>query len=273
MHYHVYPVCAELRPWIRYFWSYDGSGEGRLHTRSFADPYPRLIFQNIRAFAPVIDGGRGSAMPVAYLSGMDTRPSSAYWDRQFSHFGVSFHPHGLPVFFGLSASELVNETPAWSDVDRRQIASRLADAHHHTERVTLLSRYFLDRLKARSPDVAIQELFTGDILARQGLKGIADTHRLSLRQVQRRFKEQVGVSVRTYLKLTRFENVLQRLSTARFGDLTRIAFEAGYADQPHFNREFAEFSGLTPYQFLREQAMGSESASFIYADDVVSIQV
>ncbi|MBO9640618.1 MAG: AraC family transcriptional regulator [Siphonobacter aquaeclarae] len=271
MNYQLYPVSPELRPWIRYFWSYDGFGDGRLHIRSFADPYPRLIFQDTREYAPVVDQARG-IMPAAYLSGMDTRPTSAYWNRQFSHFGVSFYPHALPVFFGISATELVNEMPALSDVDRRGMTSRLADARNHRERVILLNRYFLERIQ--TPDAVIQEVFDRNTLALEGLKGIAATHRLSLRQVQRRFKDQVGVSVRTYLKLQRFEQVLQQLSGARFGDLTRIAFEAGYADQPHFNREFAAFSGLTPYQFLREQTMGSESASFIYAgDDVVSIQV
>jgi AraC-like DNA-binding protein len=35
-------------------------------------------------------------------------------------------------------------------------------------------------------------------------------------------------------------------------DLAEVALEAGYFDQPHFTREFREFTGQSPAQFLGE---------------------
>jgi AraC-like DNA-binding protein len=35
-------------------------------------------------------------------------------------------------------------------------------------------------------------------------------------------------------------------------DLARLAFDAGYSDQPHMTREFRRYSGQTPSRFARE---------------------
>src|SRR5690606_29757934 len=93
---------------------------------------------------------------------------------------------------------------------------------------------------------------------------LSKKYKLSERQMQRKFKQSIGVSARTYSQLVKFEKSLPKLSRAHYGDLTAIAYDLEYADQAHFNREFKAFSGFTPYEFVRKQTIGSESASFIY---------
>jgi AraC-like DNA-binding protein len=46
--------------------------------------------------------------------------------------------------------------------------------------------------------------------------------------------------------------------------LTSIAFELGYTDQSHFIKEFQEFAGMSPYNFVRNKSVGAESSSFLY---------
>jgi AraC-like DNA-binding protein len=36
--------------------------------------------------------------------------------------------------------------------------------------------------------------------------------------------------------------------------LTRIAYGCGYYDQAHFNREFKEYTGLTPGTYRQQQS-------------------
>jgi len=63
------------------------------------------------------------------------------------------------------------------------------------------------------------------------------------------FSRDVGLTPRVYARLLRFEAVLARLAAAPDARWAEIALEAGYADQPHFNREFLAFTGVSPGRY------------------------
>ncbi|HMR91744.1 MAG TPA: helix-turn-helix domain-containing protein [Chitinophagaceae bacterium] len=269
MSYKQYPVHPSLKNWIRYFWSYDvyTSHVHALHIRSFADRYPRLIFQDIRMFSPIKDAS-GAAKPVCYLSGIDTAPVDAFWDSRFSHFGVSFQPHALHTIFGINAAELTNQMPCIQLLEKNEMPGRLLKAKTHEERARLLNRYFYSKIAIAKPDAIINDLFAGKRAGKldsgEGLAAIAKHYQISERQVQRRFRQNTGVSARKFARMAKFEKSLQALSTARYGSLTRLAYSLDYADQSHFASDFKLFSGLTPYEFVKNNNLGSESSSFIY---------
>lgn len=271
MTYKQYAVHPDLKNWIRYFWSYDvcTSETQVLHVRSFADRYPRLIFQDIRSFSP-IKGADGGIKPICYLSGVDTQPTDAFWDSRFSHFGISFQPHALHTFFGINAADLTDQMPDIGLLDKTEIAALLTDAHDHLERVALLSHYFYKKIAQAKGDTIINNLFKGDWADRldneKSLAAIASHYHISERQLQRKFKQNVGVSARKFARIAKFEKSLQAISSVQYGNLTQVAYDLEYTDQSHFIKDFKLFSGLSPYDFVRQANLGSESASFIYPD-------
>lgn len=274
MNYKQYSVHPDLKNWIRYFWSYDvcTSEVQVLHIRSFADRYPRLIFQDIRSFSP-IKSDNGTTQPICYLSGVDTQPSNAFWNSQFSHFGVSFHPHALRMFFGIDAAELTNQMPDIGLLDKTEIPALLLSARDHQERVAILSHYFYKRIAQSKGDGVVNHLFQGDWADRldneKNLAAIASYYQISERQLQRKFKQNVGVSARKFARIAKFEKSLQAISSVQYGSLTQLAYELDYTDQSHFIKDFKLFSGLSPYEFVKQANLGSESASFIYPEQNV----
>lgn len=272
MEYKVYQPHEKLKAWIRYFWSYDSMALEKkvLHIRSFADQYPRLIFQDINTFSPIKDAN-GNIMPLCYLSGLDTKPSDAFWDTQFSHFGVSFYPHALHALFGIDASEMTNRMVDINLLDKTEIPFLLLDAQDHHNRVQILSAYFYERLYHGKIDQTINDLFHSNKSwlwnMEKKQQQLAGHYGLSERQLQRRFKINTGVSMTKFGRLIRFENALKVLPTAVYGDLTALTYDLQYADQSHFNTDFKEFSGLSPYQFIRKESLGTESSSFIYLSE------
>lgn len=72
----------------------------------------------------------------------------------------------------------------------------------------------------------------------------------SVRQLQRSFRTRLNVTPSEMIARRRFEQARRLLMD---GDLPLpfVAVEAGYADQPHMNRAFAQFAGMTPLAYRR----------------------
>ena len=266
MHYRQYAPADLLRNLVRYYWSLDGRqfSISRLSILSFGDRYPRLIFQDIDCFEPILNADTGEEMPLCYLKGVRTRPAEVFMHGAFSHFGVSFYPHALTTFFGMGADELANQMPDINMVYRCNLAEKLRN-RTHLDRVAVLDSFLLQRMAKMPLDFSVQS-----IIHKKGGVGdmemLASSFRISERQLQRRFKKQVGVPLKRYKRISRFELALNRLATVDYSELTSIAFELGYTDQSHFIKEFQEFAGMSPYNFVRNKSVGAESSSFLYTD-------
>jgi AraC-like DNA-binding protein len=128
-----------------------------------------------------------------------------------------------------------------------ELEERLAEAPTWAARFALLDALFARSLADAPPaprDVrwAWQRLRqTGGALR---IEELARELGWSRRHFAHRFKTQVGVAPKTAARLMRFERASRRLHAGQ--TLADVAFECGYYDQPHMNREFREFAGRTP---------------------------
>jgi len=87
----------------------------------------------------------------------------------------------------------------------------------------------------------------------------ADAAGLSSRQLGRVFSEQVGLSPKAAARLLRFERAMH-LIRASDASLADIAFDAGYADQPHLTRDFQALAGASPRAYRQRAVIGSDHA-------------
>ena len=58
------------------------------------------------------------------------------------------------------------------------------------------------------------------------------------------FRRQIGLAPKTAARVIRFRALLTALATGR--GLADLAYDHGYSDQAHLNRDFREFAGTTP---------------------------
>jgi methylphosphotriester-DNA--protein-cysteine methyltransferase len=69
----------------------------------------------------------------------------------------------------------------------------------------------------------------------------------------RLFADEVGMTPKLYLRVARFQRVLARIMTAPHVDWGDIVAQHGYYDQSHFIRDFGQFSGLNPTEYLKRR--------------------
>jgi AraC-like DNA-binding protein len=65
------------------------------------------------------------------------------------------------------------------------------------------------------------------------------------------FRQQTGLTPKSYQRVRRFQSVLQILHIDSDTDGASLSTSCGYYDQAHFIHDFKHFSGLTPTEYAR----------------------
>lgn len=76
------------------------------------------------------------------------------------------------------------------------------------------------------------------------------------------FKKYLGLTPKVLHRIFRFNEILQRIHLKEQLDWSQIAYQFGYADQSHFIKEFKEFSGFSPQQFINSEHQKEQTNFF-----------
>lgn len=135
----------------------------------------------------------------------------------------------------------------------RRVAGRLREAPSWWSRFGLLDMLLLrllDRGPRPSPEVARTWQRLVATAGSVPIGRIADEVGWSHKHLITWFRQQVGLTPKTAARLIRFDQVSRRLDGQRTVDWGEVAADAGYADQAHLVRDFRQFTGTTPTDFL-----------------------
>lgn len=78
---------------------------------------------------------------------------------------------------------------------------------------------------------------------------------MSLRNFQRRFFEQMGISPKLFSRIARFNRAVEIKKTNPDKKWANIAYDCGYCNHTHFIREFKLFSGRSPNAYLKTSGL------------------
>ncbi len=211
----------------------------------------------------VSDSPEGSRLTHdSFFAGLHQRSSYVAASGPASCLQVNFTPLGAFAFLGLPMHELVDGIVPLEDVLARaaqNLTARLADAASWEERFTRLDEILLARLadsREPSPDVAWAWQALVDSNGRVPVGWLCDRLGRSRKQLAVRFRDQIGLPPKTVARILRFTRAVGLLQVRADGELAGVAFECGYYDQAHLNRDFREFAGTSPGEFARRIVPG-----------------
>jgi len=200
--------------------------------------------------------------PRAMIIGQITEPYFVQPAGEVLSFSVSFYPYGFANFVDKSISELANNDTPLQEVFGEQEASALerqiVEAKDTAGRIKVVEAFLLGKL-AESATIDRVVKSTVDCLfetqGRQSISKVLNEQPTSRRNLERKFRQQVGMSPKQLSKVARLQAVLETLLNKGSESLTQIAYENDYYDQAHFNKDFKEFTGNKPKSFLKDEQM------------------
>jgi AraC-like DNA-binding protein len=112
----------------------------------------------------------------------------------------------------------------------------------------LLSRAIKPLEKHRAVDYATQRFLSE--ASSQPLAAVLDRVGYSQRHFNQLFADEVGLTPKRFLRVRRFQRVIESISCRNPVHWADLALQCGYYDQSHFVHDFRSFSGSTPAAYL-----------------------
>lgn len=270
--YREYAPCEALRGWVRSLFSFsEASSEPsrrpallnvefhpgeRICAPTLADAHASIVFSFDKYYCPDGTWHALQSSPRADVIGPMAFPGPPSVPARPESIGAYLCAGA--VLSGPPAVELANRFVALEHLWRaeRYLAEELNSLQNETARLDRLESVLVQwRQAGRSgwtrfdiSGMARSIVACGGRLPIERLSEMAD---LSRRHLTRVFRENIGVSPKTYSELARFRSALSYVRRGGTIGWAQVAVQCGYADQSHMIAEFRRFSGFTPEALAR----------------------
>lgn len=220
--------------------------------------FPAMVYCSLTlildgAVAVVAGEGGARALSGLVVSGPRTRPVTSVSLAPVRSLCVILYPDAFALLTGIAPARLQDRDEAaagWLDAGWEAWTPALRErAGDEAAQAAWIEAWLAARWRERSAgwDPALGESLRS-ITGADGVAGTARTLGVGERQVQRRYREEIGVTPAQARRLQRMNEAVYALRDpgAAKDTLAALAAELGYADQAHMARELRELAGLPP---------------------------
>lgn len=255
MDYQVFAPAPELESFVKCFWTLEDAGSSA-RQRIVPDGCMEMIFHYADAYLQYFDDGSSIVQPKSFVFGQITSYIEIAPTGATGIVAARFHPGGLMPFLDVPVASLENKANALSKLFGKKgilLEQQVLASPDNQQRIKLIERFLLSRLSDPATIDKITKACVEAIIQSQGQLGVlelASKMKLNRRNLERRFISAIGMSPKQLSKVIRLQATLKTLEQEDFTSLTSLAYDNGYYDQAHFNKDFREFTGLSPKSFF-----------------------
>jgi AraC-like DNA-binding protein len=170
--------------------------------------------------------------------------------------GIQFRPGGAFPFLKMPAGEVANDTYSLDDIwpgKAARIRDALINAPDVAAMFSLLEQFLLAQLQGSArlhPAVSFAVSHLIKPTSNPRIRDLADRVGLSSRRFIELFRDQTGLTPKSFQRVRRFQQVLRSLRASPGENWAGVAYRCGYYDQAHFIHDFRLFSGMTPGEYI-----------------------
>jgi AraC-like DNA-binding protein len=247
----TFAPCEALAPLVRSFRVVETEEEA---TRSLIPDTGVILGFRYSGSATLIEGENATLMPDASLAGLRLTTRRMRTSAGGGIVLATFREGAAMPFFQEPMHPLfssivgLDEWVSGEEID--EVRSKIAGAADNATRVGFVEQFLLAHMAMQQRDMLVAAAVRAIQAARGSIsiRSLADHLGISQDRFEKRFRQAVGASPKQFCSILRLRRVVQ---SWRPGDnLTSLALDAGYYDQPHFIREFRSVTGEAPQRFL-----------------------
>lgn len=232
-----------LAPYIDAFWISAGDSSKTERVKILPDGCVDIIM-NLGEDSKTDNGATSIRHGKTYLVGTMSQYIVADIHPGTRLLGIRFKPAAFSAFYpSISLHEIVNQTVEIPGSFLPDPGKIMTDPCGH------LSKFFLDKLE--QPRHQLLHIIA-DIKQHKGLISVAELtkrHCITARQLERAFKQHVGITPKEFINFVRYQFVLPAIKHKPSDKtLADIAFDHGYYDHAHLANEVKRYTGTAPSQ-------------------------
>jgi AraC-like DNA-binding protein len=244
--------------WVESFWIVENNDPVPHDQKIIPDGFPEIIFHFGDPYRININGA-WEPQTHSLVAGQIRQHFYLQNTGLATIFGIKLQPATLGQLFQFDMNGLTERVLPLDQLmipQLNELKSDMLQANDMPDRLTAANNFFSTFSEPKNSVFAgVDWIFktrgTGTI------QELSEVMAVSERQVERLFQKFIGLSPKFYCRIIRFNAIFQLLSQGEPG-WAELAYEAGFADQSHFIRNFKAFTGEEPSAYgFDEQSLAN----------------
>jgi len=198
------------------------------------------------------------AVPQQFIAGQSIYSYKLFLHGSISIAGIVFKPAALATLYDLPTYEYTEERIDLLKVFKKNIIEEFAKKISGADasgKAKLLEEFVMQQYLLSKPEPDYIDQAANSIVEKNGMLNmneILENVFMSRRNFERKFFKKVGLSPKYYARLRRMAYLMNLIAGKKKVDWAKIFSECEFYDQSHFIKDFIEFTGRTPQQYLNE---------------------
>ncbi len=189
-----------------------------------------------------------------FISGHMTKFQDLSLVNNTSLLGVRFRVESFAALSPIPLSEFKDKRVDLMDLNwNPDVVQLLNETNNIDHRLSIVEKYICEKLNKNITKG--DELISAIAATIRNLKGkivvkeIAQAYLISIRQLERRFKNYMGLTIKEFTNIIRFIHTSKEISMSKQKSLMQLAFDGGYYDHAHMTNNFMQIAGVNPSSF------------------------
>ncbi|MFN6943941.1 MAG: DUF6597 domain-containing transcriptional factor [Cytophagaceae bacterium] len=245
------PKSALLQKYIVSFWHLKTTlPEGMVLTsRDVPNGNIQLVLNLGDHYVGEKQDGKSKSLSRHILRGPQRAFNLVHKTGKINLFGATFKPSGLADFLDAPISDYTDKVEALENVFPEFAAIQVNELEEELlcERIEefLLKHH---KPKANTPTVELLIEKINETKGTVALKDISLPFKISLKHLERIFKNTTGLSPKQYAQQVRISHIIKEIHNGE-DDLLLLATNYNFFDVAHLSKDFKTFTGLSPGKF------------------------